>query len=397
MPPPALSRILNQLGVVPRYEANQRSLLRALVPFTVDVCGPSTEVVRQAFIRRPALIRKFFFELERCDTAPVPRVALAEAMQALLEGSHRGSDIRAHFARAETLGRRDTLGEFEPARFRDDPTYRLRSYIVSMAAAFYTRLFAISTTPLLEARHAVFMRYTADITSDNLLRDAVFLLKDPAARAYFPEEYNDLFATLMLLERDVMGDGRLDKRGGRARIFHTIDPEDVGRNDVTRQLLDVAVVQRYANFVVKEETKFGSRWKDVIVSCGVEDHRLDTRVDQRDPTEALEAAVAAAAAAAAAAKPRRSATSDAANAVDPSLLASLPASSGVPEDGPWMLPNSERLVLECCNNVPVEIVYNEAICSRPNDRWRQNSVSFELAIVRQPTSFFERWFARGTF
>lgn len=206
--------------------------------------------------------------LEKADLDATPRMMLAEGYQGIMEGKLQ-RDIRSIFETAEMECRQAYHGKYEPHRM-GDPMYKLTAFQLWMAAGYWTRMFYISADPLPECSVFLHTKYTADIRRDEALSHVFLRTSSDIGRRDLNDDELSVIAETLLLERDMYGHYRFERRSDQQFFMQSLLSKDVGHNDDTSGVLQLRPVVDHGNFVVEVKEKYDGRWRNVKVSCGDE-------------------------------------------------------------------------------------------------------------------------------
>jgi hypothetical protein len=250
--------------------SRQTSLLRKLVPFRVLGCGPVAQLSATAFGRYPHHFSLIMETLEETDTEPAPRMALAEAFQNLVHGQPQ-LKVREQFADAEMEARQLLTGGGGGNRWMSDPRYRLELLQLQTAAGFWRRQLSTAANPMLNCEFYVHHEVSTDLRVDQVISPYFHMMLDGAGRAKITDDINDLVAQVLLLERDLYGEHRFDKRNDRMHLTQSILLPTIDKNDDTLGIFDVPAIRDYGNFVVDISDKFDGRWRKIVVQCAEEE------------------------------------------------------------------------------------------------------------------------------
>ena len=252
--------------------APRHSLIRNLIPFTIAGAGPVANLYRAAFLHRQPLVKNMLKRLETLDTALHPRVALAEALQRMLQGQLLQRDLRPLFERAEVMYRRE-LNDTN-CRCSTDPPYRLLTLQLWLTSIFYVDMLAVSADPFHNAEIRLYSGMTSDVGKDELLTKLFVAYENFETRPEIPPEFIECIEEMLLLERDLFGKYRFDSRRGVKALTHAIALDAVGHDATTASLLDHETIQKYGNFLTEVKEINNGRWREHRLWCGEEDHRL---------------------------------------------------------------------------------------------------------------------------
>ena len=330
--------------VVDRYaDGRKRSLLRSLVPFTLPgFSGPVAGAFRAGFIEYPQLIEQMFKELETLDTAQKPREQFAEAMQNILAGDVRQSELRKQMYACHTLFQQEVAGQFDQDRMYYDPQYKLNTMQLMAAARYYSRYLDISPDPGVVAKHEIQIWYQSEFQKNPTVRDVVKVIEEPANREILTPIYHRFFADLCMLERDVLGEWRFDVRGGHQYFFNNIKLEWIGVSEASASLVDTPILRQYLNYETEMRPVRDGRWQEMTIRPGVEDYRAINGPDSPLPKDLQKIAV------------------------------------------------EELVTTEWANiNYNCPLGYRTAVADQ------RDVVKFEVPVIRKPRGLLEKWFNRG--
>jgi hypothetical protein len=248
------------------------SLFRKCVPFTYYVSGPVAAVAQRTFERYPHTFTVALEALEELDTTSYPKMLLAESLQALASGTVEQRQLRELFDQAEHAARDEALGAYDRDRWIVDPEYRLWGFQLHMAAGWWARLLRVSPAPWEEPQHFIHHRYASDVRRDGLITKYTQMVLSQKGRDELNDDITDLFEQIFLLERDLYGQHRFDKRGDQIFLFQSILMSEIGKNPETAGCVlgDVDVINRAGYFKIAEEDQ-QHRWVKYTVSCKKED------------------------------------------------------------------------------------------------------------------------------
>lgn len=359
-----------------------RSVLRSLLPFYIVGQGNMSAFARAAFLQRPVLIHEALGTLESLEDIPTaPRIAISTALQLLIDGEPQ-RNIRDAFDQADLIARRTLLDYGSGGKHGLDPVASVVLHELRLAAGMYSKYFTPSTlNPVQQgsilARHML----EHDIRRDESL-DTLSLVNDSDRVACSPRMW-DALAEILKLERDLLGEYRLDMRHGTHYVFHNVKVEDIEKSHETFGLMKMPVVEMYGNFVVKETLKFDKRWTSVEISCRKEDHKIPVFIEA-DPESNDESQA-----------PRSPAQA-------PDMLEIPPGMKRI------ILPNVDEVISDDGSNDAARVVFNKPIIFRDqanaskdhrNGRKfeEQHVATFELASERpkdfeKSLSFMDRYF-----
>ena len=250
----------------------QTSVFRKVVPFKFFASGPCAAVAQRTFERYPHTFTLALEALEDLDTDPTPRMLLAEALQAMACGTVEQRDVREHFERAADAARDEANGAFDHARWVYDPEYRLWAYQLHMAAGWWERMMRLGMEPHKEAEYFLNYRYSADVSKDGVIKRFTDMMLSNDGRAEITDDIDDLYEQIFILERDLYGQHRLDKRSDQLFMIHSLKITEVGKNPETAEAIlgGVKAVQRAGNFTIRTDDQQG-RWTQYHVHCLPED------------------------------------------------------------------------------------------------------------------------------
>ncbi|KPI86026.1 hypothetical protein ABL78_4929 [Leptomonas seymouri] len=285
--------------------ANERSLLRTLIPMRVQAPGPASTYLRHAFIQKECLIHRFLAALEHVALPSLPRMLLAEGLQRLLEGECPQRELRALFEEAEMECRKMLLqldvsstGEApyhsphmdatERAAWRAvqfDPLVRVLAYELRAAAGYYARMMSVTSDPYTPASVLVRTLIASDMRTDDVLVKLMLAFEawprdvKTGARAALgppmPPRMEETVKELLLLERDAFGEFRFDPRGDSHHLVQALKLADVTKTPAAFCLLLDPLMKAYGNFSLEVEEIYKGRWNQYKLRCAPEDHRVD--------------------------------------------------------------------------------------------------------------------------
>lgn len=258
--------------------SRQVSLIRKLVPFTFDACGPVGDIFRMTFEKHPHLFPTMLSTLQNLDTASEPRVLFAEGLQMLMDEKVSQARLRQAFEKAEVAARKEHfMAYYDEKRANYDFNYRLATLQLCGCTAFWNRMFFISSAPLRDAVDQLAHLYTADGRRDPVMNGFVLNLTERWAREKLPNNapmvkfVQDAF----IIERDIFGPYRLDKFAERVFVFHALTDAFISPNDQTAGFLwEVDAVRTHGNFLIEDLDKFDGRWRSIKITCRSEDDEL---------------------------------------------------------------------------------------------------------------------------
>uniref|UniRef100_A0A7S1MS21 Uncharacterized protein n=2 Tax=Neobodo designis TaxID=312471 RepID=A0A7S1MS21_NEODS len=250
----------------------QASLFRRCVPFKFYASGPVAAVAQRTFERYPHTFTLALEALEELDTAPLPRMMMAEALQAMAQGNVEQRVVRELFEQAELAARDEANGGLDHERWVIDPEYRLWTYQLHMAAGYWERMLRVQHQPWMEAQYFIDYRYAGDVSKDGVIKRFTDMMLSEDGRGEITDDIDDLYEMIFILERDLYGQFRLDKRSDQLFMIHSLKITEVGRNPETAEAIlgGVKAVQRAGHFDIRMEEQQG-RWKQYFVSCKPED------------------------------------------------------------------------------------------------------------------------------
>ncbi len=260
------------------------SLVRKLVPFTFDACGPVADIFRIVFDKHPHLFPTILKTLENTDSAKEPRMLFAEAFQMLVDPNVAQARLRDAFEKAERFARKEHfMTYYDSKRAEYDFNYRLTTLQLCGATSFWARMFFISSRPIGDAVEQLSHLYTADGRRDSVMNSFVLNLTEQWAREKLPENKPMIkfIQDAFILERDIFGPYRLDKFSNRVFVFHSLTDAFISKTDETAGFLwDIDAIKTHANFHIEDFEKFEGRWRTIRITCKQEDAELPPWQDE---------------------------------------------------------------------------------------------------------------------
>lgn len=256
----------------------QTSLIRKLVPFTFDACGPVADIFRMTFNKHPYIFPNMLKTLENLDTAKEPRVEFAQGLQMLMDERVSQARLREQFDKAELLARKEHfMLAYDEKRAEYDFNYRLTTLQLCGCTAFWNRMFFISSEPVHDAVDQLAHLYTADARRDPVMNSFVQNLTERWAREKLPENppMVKFIEDSFIIERDLFGPYRLDKFSDRVFVFHSLTDAFINKNDETAGFLwEIDAVATHGNFLIEDTMKHDGRWRTIKVTCKQETEEL---------------------------------------------------------------------------------------------------------------------------
>lgn len=251
------------------------SILRQLVPFKLDVCGPVTDVTRTVFANHPHVFPSMLRSLEQLDTAAEPRIFFAEALHKLADESVRQSAVRDAFEVAEVKARQEFFqAYYDSKRAEFDFNYRLDSLQLVGAVGFWSRMMRISASPVGDALGQLTHLYTADARRDGVMKGFVEYITHQKERDDIRcnKHKQRFLENCLILERDIFGPFRLDRFSNRQFIFHCIDLDEAGKSEESYGMFtDIEAFKTHANFIITDALDSGTKWRNIEIRCGPEE------------------------------------------------------------------------------------------------------------------------------
>lgn len=247
------------------------SLMRSLVPFQYRIAGPVATVAKRVFHRYPYAFTNILSTLEETDTAAQPRMMLAEAYQALAGSDMPQREIRELFRRAEDEARAEFTGKYDARRLSFDPEYRLNVCQLHMSAGWWHRMLMVSPRPWEETNSFTHTRYAADMRKDPVISPYVDMLRKDDTRQTMTDDIEDLIKDLFVLERDLYGEHRLDKRGDQMFLVQGLLMSEMSKSPETARGFYASAVQEFGNLLITETNVANDRWRQVDIVCKPEE------------------------------------------------------------------------------------------------------------------------------
>lgn len=172
------------------------------------------------------------------------------------------------FFSAEAEANLEASGKYDSGRTAIDPEYKMMTGQLAMGAGWWARMFLVHHQPWIEAEEFVNMRYGSDVRRDETISQYTRLLLEEAGREKLNEDMHELFKDIFILERDLYGQYRFDRRGDQVFLLQSVKMADVGRNDESAVAIigELDSVVKAGHFDVKL-TNVQERWKQYCVTC----------------------------------------------------------------------------------------------------------------------------------
>lgn len=251
------------------------SILRKLVPFKFDCCGPVAEVARSIFERHPHLFPYMLATLQSMDTAAEPRIEFADALQQLMDPRVAQGQLRKAFEKAEASARREFfMSYYDKSRAEEDFNYRLDNIQLVGATSFWSRMFRIDAEPIVDAIGVISHLYAADVRRDPCMNSLVTNLVTQSTRDALRADPKKIkfVEDCLILERDIFGAFRFDKFANRVHVFHSISEDVLGETDETYGLIsDIDAMTTHGHFTIDERPSYDGRWRQIRITCRPEE------------------------------------------------------------------------------------------------------------------------------